>query len=234
MGGKRSKIKQSLKTIFRVRTWKLILILIPLVFLAATLLRFDHLGMVERRDRVMAADESGDEEELWDALRDLQEYTARHIVVNMVAEENGGERLVFGTGPFYLEQQYVRTAKRELAKAEEALQEAHDNPYGNVFKKAADVCDELARRYGWGFNKAYIDCMTNELAKYPGVAEIEDFRQAMIPPTVLFRRNIASPVWTWGWAGVTILACLVLSVVILIRFLIWITLRIALILTKKR
>lgn len=233
MGGKRAKIKQALRSIFRVRTWKLVLILIPLLFLTATLLRFDHIGMVERRDRVLAADESGDEIEMVRALGDLQSYTVSHIVVNMV-EENGVERLVFGTGPFYLEQQYIRKARAALQEAERSLQNASENPQGNVFAKAAEVCDARAREFGWGFNRAYIDCMTSELAKYPEMEEIEDFETAMIPPTALFRIDFASPVWTWSWAGGAIVLCGLIIVVIFIRFVIWIILRITLFLTKKR
>ena len=234
MGGlTKNRVKQSLKGIFRVRTWKLILVLIPLLFLAATLLRFDHLGMIERRDRVLAADEAGDEAELLTALSDLQEYTLSHIVVNLV-EENGVERIVFGTGPFYLEQQYIRKAKAELAKAEAALEGSDSNPNGNVYKKAAAVCDEKARKYGWGFSKPYVDCMTSELAKYPSMEEVEDYVQAMIPPTAMYRRDFASPVWCWSWSGVVILACLLLIVVIFIRLLIWLVLRITLILLKKK
>jgi len=233
MGGKRAKMKQLLKSIFRVRTWKLVLILIPLLFLTATLLRIDHLGMVELRDAVLLADESGGDEELMEALRELQEYTISHIVVNMV-EENGVERLVFGTGPFYLEQQYVRKAQAALLEAEEALANAGENPHGNVFAKAAAICDAQALQSGWGFNQAYINCMQSELAKFPEMDEIKDFQQAMIPPTVLFRRNFASPVWIWSWSGLLILSCVVLIVVILIRLVIWCVLRITLFLAKKR
>ncbi|MCL1839812.1 hypothetical protein FWF89_02320 [Candidatus Saccharibacteria bacterium] len=233
MGGQRNKIKQALKSIFRVRTWKLILILIPLMFLTATLLRFDHIGMVELRDAVIQADKDGSDEEILSALMGLKEYTFSHIVINLI-EENGVERVVFGTGPFYLEQQYIRKAKSALAEAEAALENAGENPHGNVYKKAAEVCDELARRYGWGFNRQYIECMSRELAKFPEMEEIEDFQRAMIPPTVLYRRDFASPIWAFSWSGLAILACIILIVVILIRFVIWCVLRIALILLKKR
>ena len=233
MGGARNKIKKVLKTIFRVRTWKLFLILVPMLFLTATLLRLDHLGMVALRDRVIEADEKGEGEELMRALRELQEYTVSHIVVNMV-EENGVERVVFGTGPFYLEQQYIRKAKEELAKAEASLLGSGENPHGNVFKKAAAVCDARAIQFGWGFNKAYVDCMTSELARYPEMGEIESFRKAMIPPTALYRRDFASPIMMWSWSGVAILGCGLLGVVILIRCVIWVALRIVLFLLKKR
>jgi len=232
MGGQRSKIKQILKTIFRVRTWKLILVLIPLLFLAATLLRLDHLGMVELRDEVLRLDEHGAEEELANALLKLHEYTVSHIVINLV-EENGEDRIVFGTGPFYLEQQYIKKAQEELKKAEDALANADDNPHGNVYKKAATVCDARARQFGYSYAQ-YIRCMTDELAKYPGTEEIQDTYMANIPSTLEYRRDFASPKWYPSWSGLTILVCLILVVVILIRFVIWATLRITLFLLKKR
>lgn len=233
MGGiTKNRLKVALKAVFRVRTWKLILVLVPLVFLVATLLRFDHLGMVERRDAVLEADKSGDDEAILESLEELQRYTLTHIVVNVV-EQNGVEMLTFGTGPFYLENQYVKKAMEELARAEASLVGAGENPNGNVFKKAADVCDALGKQYGWGYSKPYIDCMTSELAKYPAMDEIEDYTEAMIPPTALYRQEFASPIWYPTWAGVLIVVCLIITVVIIIRFFIFIVLKIALLVVKR-
>lgn len=233
MGGlSKNRIKQALKSIFRIRTWKVLLVLIPLLFLTATLLRFDHLGMIDLRDKVLQLDESGTEEELTEALQKLQEYTISHIVINIITE-NGEEHLVFGTGPFFLENQYIKKAHEELAKAEAAIENADDNPNGNIYKLASDYCDELARRYGWGFNQNYINCMSSELAKYPEMSEITDFAVADIPSTALYRRDFASPIWYPSWSGFTILACIILIIIIIIRFIIWIVLKIALIVLKK-
>lgn len=132
MGGiTKNRLKEALRNIFRVRTWKLILILIPLLFIAATLLRFDHLEMVALRDQVIKADEEGSEEDILAALNQLKDFTLTHIVVN-VYEENGVEKLSFGTGPFYLENQYVKKAQEELAKAEASLENAGvQTPFNN-------------------------------------------------------------------------------------------------------
>ena len=40
---------------FKIKTWQLILVLVPLLFLDATLLRLDHIKMTELRDAVLAA-----------------------------------------------------------------------------------------------------------------------------------------------------------------------------------
>ena len=47
---------------FKIKTWQLLLILIPFLFLDATLLRMDHIRMTELRDAVLAADEAEDDE----------------------------------------------------------------------------------------------------------------------------------------------------------------------------
>ena len=51
MGGvsKKKKSKKALSKILHISSWKLILVLILLVFLGATLLRFDHITMSELR-----------------------------------------------------------------------------------------------------------------------------------------------------------------------------------------
>ena len=59
-------VKRALKRISRVRTWQLVLLLILLVLAAAALLRLNNIGMVERRDAVIA-------------LLNLQHYVAHHM-----------------------------------------------------------------------------------------------------------------------------------------------------------
>lgn len=90
MGGKKSnRISGILRRSFKaIRTWQLFLILIPLVFFTATLLRFDHLKMVELRDAVLTADEVGNEEDLKQALTALRDFTYSHTVIN-ITENNG-------------------------------------------------------------------------------------------------------------------------------------------------
>lgn len=234
MGGlTKNQVKQALKSIFRVKSWKLLLILLPLLFLTATLLRLDHIGMVDLRTKVLELDETGTDEEITAALVDLQEYTVTHIVINMI-EENGTNKVVFGTGPFFLKHQYEKKAKEELAKAESAIEGSDNNPNGNIYKIVSDYCDEQARKGNWGFNQLYVNCMTNGLAAYPEMSEIQDSITANIPPTALYRREFISPVWYPSWAGIAILACLILIVVIIIRLVIWIVLKLTLLVLKKR
>lgn len=224
MGGKRKK--------FQLHTWQLILILLPLLFIAATLLRFDHIKMTELRAAVLAADEDNNDEAISATLSDLQKFTRSHIVVNVI-DDNGLEKITFGTGTFYLEHQYIRAASAALASAEAELS-GDSNPNGNIYAKAAATCKPQAISHGWAWNSAgYINCMTSEIAKYPASDSIEDTITAKIPSTELYRYNYASPLWAPTLAGFVILLCLALIVVIFIRFLLWIVFRISLFFLKS-
>ena len=227
MGGKlREKIKKR-KWSFRIKTWILIVLLIPLAFIDVNLLRQDHIRMTELRDAVLAADVEEDDEKLAVALTELKEFTFSNIVVNVI-EENGTQRVTFGTGPFYLEHQYLKAARKALEEAEANL--ANDtNPNGNIYGKAGEVCKPIAIQNGWSWDNAnYINCMMTEIQKYPAANEIQDTIVAKLPSTELYRRNYASPIWAPSLTGVMLLITLIVIVVIFIRALVWIVLRLSL------
>lgn len=244
MGGKWKRLRERVRKVrserkwkIKVKTWMLLLILAPLLFVDATLLRLDHIRMTELRDAVLEADaaipEEGEdsanaEEKLREALVALKEFTLTHIVVNVV-EENGISKVMFGTGPFYLEHQYIRAANRALEEAEKKLT-GDGNPYGNIYGEAGEICRPLAIQNGWTWDDAnFINCMLGEIQKYPSANEIQDTIVAALPSTELYRKNYASPVWAPTPAGFLILVTLVIIVVIFIRILVWIVLRLALI-----
>ena len=109
---KRGRIK-----IHKLKTWQLLLILVPFLFLDATLLRLDHIKMTELRDAVLAADESENDEETTKRLEELRGFVLSNMVINVV-DDNGEQKITFGTGPFYLEHQYIRAANKALEEAE--------------------------------------------------------------------------------------------------------------------
>ena len=235
MGGFRAKGKKKQKAnlfvrIFRIRAWKLILIAIILAFVSATLLRFDHIKMTELRDAVLASDKAADDEQLVEDMQNLREFVATHIVFN-VLDKNGAQEIVFGTGPFYLEESYTRKAEAEIKKAQEAAdkQGAATNPNGNIYSKVSDICDALGRRYGWRYpDQRYINCWTSELAKFPSSGSIDIFETAEIPSTDLYRYDYSSPIWYPCASGFVILACVILLVWALTRIVIWFIAKIAL------
>lgn len=230
MGGKLKRVK--------IKTWMLLVALIPLFVVDATLLRLNHIKMTELRDAVLAVDAKISEneteaemektdKELEEALVKLKEFVFSHIVVNVV-EENGIQRLTFGTGPFYLKYQYLRAANKALEEAEKNMA-SDNNPNGNIYGLAGEVCRPIAIANGWSWNSAgYINCMMSEIQKYPAADEIQDTIIAKLPSTELYRKNYASPIWAPTVTGFMILITLVVIVVIFIRFVIFIILRLSL------
>ena len=239
LGGKIKEFVRKRKWKVRVKTWMLVLILVPLLMLDATLLRWDHIRMVELRDAVLAVDaqiseDESDEEmevtdaELAEALTKLKEFVFSNIVINVV-EENGVQRVTFGTGPFYLEHQYLRAAARALEEAKKNAVAADSNPNGNVYGLANAVCQPLAIKNGWTWSSPeFINCMLTEIQKYPSADELQDKIIANLPSTELYRHNYASPIWAPTLTGFVLLLTLIIIVVIFIRCIIWIVLRLSL------
>ena len=229
MGGlSKNKLRQTLAKIFRLSSWKIVLILVLLGFWAATLLRFDHIEMTNLRDAVMAADKEGDDEKLANSLRELQSFTLKHIVFNTV-QQNGLEVITFGTGPFYLENQYLRKANEAIAAAKAEIDKNSSNQYGNIYKKVANICDAKSRKNGWGFNALYIKCYQDELAKYPEISTMDAYGAAVLPSTELFRYEYSSPYWYPCGSGILILIMVILAIILIVRLIIAVLLRIALI-----
>ncbi len=233
MGGiKKKDLRLALKKLKHVKTWQLLIIFVLLLFIEATLLRFDHIEMTNLKANVTTADESGDETAISEALLKLQTFARTHTIVNVI-EKNGTSIVTFGTGPVYLEKQYNRKASEALAAAE-AQAGTDANPNGNVFAKAMEVCKPLAIAYGWAWNsQGYLDCMTGEINKYPTQERIEDTYVASLPSTALFRYDFASPVWTPTLSGFIGIICLIFAAVLIIRLFSWLFLRLALVFIKN-
>lgn len=211
MADKRT-IKQNIKRLQRVRTWQLLLVLIVALLVAATFLRLNNIGMVERRKAVVAADKSGTQEDIQNRLYDLQRYVSAHMNAD--------------TGKIALQEQYARDSER-IKRAAEA--EASSNPNGNVYQKAAEVCDPIGRAQGWRWpDPRYISCIDTELSKYPassgGAAKVQ------LPDINQYYHSFVSPIWSPDFAGFSVLVCIVLAAIIAFR---WISLAVLKVLVKR-
>ena len=227
MGGKLKEFFRKRKWKVKIKTWVLFLILLVLLPVDATLLRRDHVRMTELRDAVLEADAEEDDEKLATALAELKDFVFSNVVINVV-EENGEQRVTFGTGPFYLEHKYLRAAKQALEEAEKKLASG-DNPNGNVYGMAGETCRPQAIANGWAWDSPdYINCMLTEIQKYPAADDIQDTIVASLPSTELYRKNYASPLFVPSLTGWMLLLTLIVIVVIFIRGLVWIILRLSL------
>jgi len=189
----KGKIKKSIKDLQRVKTWQLVILLIIVGFVAATFLRLNNIGMMQRRDAVINADKEGDEEAIINRLYDLQRHVASHMNTDL------------GRG-VYLEQSY----NRELQDWQQN-QYGDANPNGNIYKKAQQVC---APRYS-SYSYAYLQCTTNELAKYP--AAKDPASDTSKPRQEAYIHAFSSPLWTPDFAGWSVLVFGVILLLIVIR-----------------
>lgn len=200
----KKRIRRTIKSLQRVKTWQLVILLILVGFLAATFLRLNNVGMVQRRDAVLTADQEGNGDKVIERLSELQQYVSSHM--NTSLQEG-----------LYLVESY----KRAVKKAEDTASR-DQNPNGNIYKKAKEVCAPNFTVY----TDAYLQCTLRELNKYPAgsalVAEIN------YPDPSLFRHRYYSPPWTPDTAGFMVLAFAVIALMIVIRIISLLILRLLL------
>ncbi|MBQ6593686.1 hypothetical protein IJI00_01270 [Candidatus Saccharibacteria bacterium] len=227
LGGKIKERLRKRKVHIKIKSWMLLLALVPLGFIDATLLRYDHIRMTELLNVVLEADVEENDVKLAEALTELKEFVFSNVVINIV-EENGVPRVMFGTGPFNLKHQYLRDARKALEEAEAKLV-SDNNPNGNIYGKAGEVCRAQAISNGWAWDSpGFINCMLSEIQKYPAADNIEDTVIANLPSTELYWRNYASPLWAPTLTGWMLLLTAVVIMVLILRLIVYVVLRVSL------
>ena len=191
----KKQVRKSIKDLQRIKTWQLLVLLILVGFISATFLRLNNIGMIERRAAVIAADKVGDEENTIQRLYDLQHYVSSHMNTDL------------GKG-VYLEESYRRDSQAALTAAS-----GDQNPNGNIYKKAQEVC---APRFS-GYSAAYLQCTTGELAKYPAAGDLVN--AVKLPSANTYLHSFSSPFWSPDFAGWSLVFCAVLILLIIIRLL---------------
>lgn len=189
----KERLRNSIKGLQRVKTWQLIVLLLIASVIAATFLRLNNIGMIERRVAVESADKAGDADILVNRLYDLQRYVSSHMNTDL------------GRG-IYLEYSHNR--------ANLAWQEGQygvTNPNGNVYKKADEACSPNFAVY----TTAYQLCITSELEKFPPANEVEANKNK--PHIESYIHSFSSPRWTPDFAGWSLLVCAFILLLIIIR-----------------
>lgn len=191
------KVRSTLRFLQHIKTWQLCIVLILCAFLAATFLRLNNIGMIERRLAVIAADEAGDSSVTQRRLFDLQRYVGAHM------NTDPGRIAFIG--------QHQRDSQK--LKDQAAAQDTSD---GNVYQKAAAVCDPIARAQDWRWpDPRYTQCVDTELSKYP--ASSGPVTSIKVPDVSMYYHSYVSPAWTPDFAGFSVLACVVIALMILVR-----------------
>lgn len=198
------KIRSNLKKLNSLKTWQLFILLILVIFIAATALRLNNVGMSQRREGVYSADEAGDEDVLYQRLLTLREYSSSHMNAN--------------TGSFSLTHQFDRDTQAAIAEAQERSENS-ESPHGNIYKRAAEICDPQFP----GYSQAYFQCFMNEINKFPPSDSIDD--SITLPPVELYQYSFASPIWTADIAGWTVLLAIFISVVIITKIILTLVLK---------
>lgn len=187
------RIKQGINRLQVIHTWQLVVLLILVGLIAATFLRLNNIGMIERRTAVLNADEQGDADITKARLFDLQRYSAGHMNA--------------ASGTIYLESQYRRDTETAIRKA--SAQDAGNN----INVRADQVCKQ---QYG-GYSQAYVQCFAAELAKVPSGSNAPD--KASLPNPALYRHDFTSPAWSPDFAGFSVLIAAVIAAMIVVRLL---------------
>jgi hypothetical protein len=188
----RRQVKRSIRQLQYVKTWQLVVLLLLVGFVAATFLRLNNIGMVERRDAVLAADRDGDSTITQARLYDLQRYVSAHMNADM--------------GSIYLENQYKRDSQKIIDAAS-----ADSNPNGNIYKKAQEVC---APRFS-GYSQAYLQCTLDYLASVSPASNPTS--SVTLPRADTYRHSFVSPLWSPDFAGWTVLVGILIIVMIIAR-----------------
>jgi len=177
-----------------VKTWQLVILLVLFGFVAATFLRLNNIGMVQRRDAVLAADKNGDEAVIQERLYDLQRYVTAHMNADM--------------GSIYLENQYKRDSQAVIDQA------GNDgNPNGNIYKKAQEVCAPKFTHY----SQAYLQCTVDYLSQFAPADNPAS--TVTLPRADAYRYSYVSPLWSSDFAGLSVLICLFIILTIIARLL---------------
>lgn len=187
------QIKKSLWRLQKVKTWQLIILLVLMSFVAATFLRLNNIGMVQRRTAVLAADEAGDSEIIQNRLYDLQRYVSDHMNTDL---DKG----------VYLETSYKKAVQAAYETASN-----DNNPNGNIYKKAQQVCAPQFTHW----SMEYIRCTTGELAKYPAASNLVG--AIKLPNVNTYKYDFVSPLWSADFAGWSVLICVVILLMIFVR-----------------
>lgn len=99
----------------------------------------------------------------------------------------------------YLEASYRRDVQTAYTKA---------SSNDNIYKKAQEVC--APQFTSW--SQAYVQCTISELAKYPASSELK------LPKADTYLHVYVAPLISFDFAGLSVMVCIVILTMIIVRF----------------
>lgn len=199
------ELQYRLSRMRHIKTWQLLLILFFGILVAATFLRLNNLGMVERREAVLKADKAGDVAAARKSLVELQSYVAGHMNTSL------------GPNGVQLATIYNRDLEAALSQASDG-----SNPQSAVYQQASVECRAKWQGGVESFRNDYVQCV---IARVSSLTPDQGQSTLTKPNPALYTFNYASPLWTPDLAGFSVLFCLIILLIILIRIVTKIVLR---------
>lgn len=188
----------------RVKTWQLVVLFVLAAFVAATFLRLNSVGMLQRRDAVIAADKAGDDQDAQNRLYELQLYASKHMNAS--------------TGDVYLTGEYSRDSQALL---DTASSDASSTSEADLFTQGDAAC-----RGGKTYTpyEPYAICVANYIqAHEQGVGN--GVTKIVYPNPDLYRHAYISPLWSPDFAGFSVLLVGIIVLLIVIRGVTWFILK---------
>lgn len=199
------KLHYRLGRLHRLRMWQLLIVLLFGMLVAATLLRLNNIGMIERRDAVIKADASGDVQATKKALIELQRYVSGHMNTSL------------GNG-VYLSKTYERDRAAALQAATSG-----SNPNSSVYQQASVECQSRFQGGVESFRNDYVQCV---IERVNALGSGQDPASGInLPRADSYRYDFASPRWSLDLAGLAVLFCAIVLLAIVTKILTAVILR---------
>lgn len=180
------------RAVKNIKTWQLLIILLIFIVLAVIFLRFNNLNMMNLRDELIRADQSGDVTKVETSAANLQHYVTQHMNTT--------------TGQIPLQSLYDQAAQTALD------QNRPPQINTDAYAQAQQTCSPQLSSYGY---KAWAGCVANTV----GMSNITDLNQNQVSPPDpdAYYVSFASARWSFDPAGITLLVAVILAIIIVVR-----------------
>lgn len=192
-----ARLRRRLKRLRAIKVWQLLVLLLLGAIVAATGLRINNLGMIDRVDAVTEADKGGDPAAIQKTITELRRYVASHMNTDL-------------SGGIFLTHSYNRDFEAAAAAAQN-----QSNSSSEIYQQASIECRSRWRGGVESFRNDYVACVDEKVSAAGGSVDI--MSQMNLPNSEVYKINMISPLWSPDLAGFSILFCTIIILAILFR-----------------